>query len=178
MRIIGNNRGIQEPQKWTLQSTLHHVTLLFLGFLTLKSTHAEQSSPTKMDPSWSIDIVTLPTFLFQQKILRHCLHRMLQMCLTKKQPGESDGKGPQMVKSDALLLFIGNCIAADPDKWGIMLTTKHGKNGAQTKFIDFLTKHCKSPYQWQVNLWGDSFQVEPMEARGAANGSMPDLCSE
>ena len=44
-----------------------------------------------------------------------------------------------MVKSDALLLFIGNCIAADPGKWGIMLTSKHGKKGVQQKLSDFLT---------------------------------------
>ena len=128
-----------------------------------------------MEPSRSIDIATIsvPTDALPSQNASNMPNKVP----AKPGSGKSDGKGPQMVKSDALLLFIGNCIAADPDKWGIMLTTKHGKNGAQTKFIDFLTKHCKSPYQWQVNLCRDSFQVEPMEARGAANGSMPDLCS-
>ena len=99
-----------------------------------------------------------------------------------------------MVKSDALLLFIGNCIAADPDKWGIMLTTKHGKKGVQTKFIDFLTKHAnpltngKSTSTETLSKWIKAgLEVGADEAkrrtdgensgRGAANGSMPELCS-
>ena len=55
---------------------------------------------------------------------------------------QNAAEGPQLAKSDVLLLFIGNEIPADQDKWGIMLTSKHGKKEVKQKFIDFLRKHA------------------------------------
>ena len=50
-------------------------------------------------------------------------------------------KLPQMVINNDLLTFIAKCILADPDKWGVLLTTKHGKTGVANKFVKFLSEH-------------------------------------
>ena len=93
-----------------------------------------------------------------------------------------------MVKSDALLLFIGNCIAADPGKWGIMLTSKHGKKGVQQKFIDLLTMHVNplangkstSPETRGLDACADEAKrrtARENSGRSAANGSVPEFYS-
>ena len=50
-------------------------------------------------------------------------------------------KLPQMKISEDLSCFIAKCIIADPEKWGLMLTTAHGESAVQRKFIQFLTDH-------------------------------------
>jgi hypothetical protein len=50
-------------------------------------------------------------------------------------------KLPQMVINNDLLTFIAKFIQADPVKWGVLLTTKHGKTGVANKFVKFLSEH-------------------------------------
>jgi hypothetical protein len=50
-------------------------------------------------------------------------------------------KKPQMVIGDDLLTFVAQCIMADLENWGIMLTFMHGKASLQRKFINFLSNH-------------------------------------
>ena len=50
-------------------------------------------------------------------------------------------KKPQMVFNDDLLIFIAQCILADLETLGIMLTNMHGKASIQRKFINFLSNH-------------------------------------
>ncbi len=47
----------------------------------------------------------------------------------------------QMVINNDLLTFIAKCILADPNKWGVLLTTKHGKTGVANRFVKFLFEH-------------------------------------
>jgi len=47
----------------------------------------------------------------------------------------------QMKISEDLSCFIAKCIIADPETWGIMLTSSHGKSNVQKKFIQFLSEH-------------------------------------
>jgi hypothetical protein len=43
--------------------------------------------------------------------------------------------------SEDLSCFIAKCIITDPETWGIMLTSSHGKSNVQKKFIQFLSEH-------------------------------------
>jgi hypothetical protein len=50
-------------------------------------------------------------------------------------------KKQQMVISDDLLTFVAQCIIADLETWGIMLTSMHGKDSLQRQFITYLSNH-------------------------------------
>ena len=102
---------------------------------------------------------------------------------------QNAAEGPQLAKSDVLLLFIGNEIPADQDKWGIMLTSKHGKKGVQQKFIDLLTMHVNplangkstSPETRGLDACADEAKrrtARENSGRSAANGSVPEFYSE
>ncbi len=53
-------------------------------------------------------------------------------------------KKPQMVINDDWLTFTAHGIMADLDRWGIMLTSMHGKASFQRKFIAILSNHQNS----------------------------------
>ena len=56
---------------------------------------------------------------------------------------ETSSKLPQMVQSDALLIFVASIIEGDPDTWGVLLTKKHGKTRVAERFIAHLSQHTE-----------------------------------
>jgi hypothetical protein len=105
---------------------------------------------------------------------------------------EPTEKLPQMVISDPLLVFIAKCIQADPDAWGVLLTTKHGKAGVASKFVKFLSNHVnplthgKSASTATVSSWIKKGMQKAEEetarrataiaaGRGIADGSVPEV---
>ena len=53
----------------------------------------------------------------------------------------TSSKQPQMVASDPLYIFVASMIEGDPDKWGVLLTNKHGKVKIAMEFIVHLSQH-------------------------------------
>ena len=53
----------------------------------------------------------------------------------------SSSKLQHMVGTDALYIFLASQIEGDPDKWGVLLTNKHGKIKVANTFIAHLSQH-------------------------------------
>jgi hypothetical protein len=84
----------------------------------------------------------------------------------KVQDQDGTPKLPQMVISNELLIFVAKCIQADPDAWGILLTTKHGKTGVANKFVKGMDR---AEEETSRRATGNA------SGRGAANGSVPEV---
>jgi hypothetical protein len=97
-----------------------------------------------------------------------------------------------MVINNDLLTFIAKCIQSDPDKWGVLLTIKHGKTGIANKYVKFLSEHPnplthgKTAAPTTVSSWikrgKDKAEEETVSratgnasGRGAPTGSVPEV---